>query len=1080
MRLSIVVLVTFAAACAPQLDGACRVDADCGRADEVCSGGICLRRDLGSGPIAVELTTPAAGAQLSRAFRVAAHLTGDAAVSDVTFIVANSANGAQLGQLSVTAGTAGVWSGSVTLDANSFGGAANVRAVAHRSGQPEVVSSAVAVIIDQNAPAISPAWSDEWHARDAGLSLEASIADDRTGVASAELQLPDGGTYPATIAGSKATFQVPSAHVGVPGAASVVPVSLSVTDVAGNRASVDGAVLRVDDEPPAVTLDPVSTTAWLGGALDVAANAGDNAGCGVATAQLLVGGHPAAADVPSGGSWHFHANLAELLPQTEGAVMLEVIATDRVGNAGSAWQTIQVDTVSPSISAVHIESTAEGRDAAGQDWFRGPSVAPAAGDIVVSAAIEDENLVTSGDSAPAAIAGGERYPGVAISGRWIFAIPRSAGLNATGPGSVTFAAQDLAGNHPVASPSAALYFDDVTPPAFKPVVAADSTWYGRSAVIRPGVALTFAALPRSGISSVVLQVADQPESTCVKTSGSAYSCSLPSLSAPASAETALQFQVVATSGTGIVSSASGSRNIDDAPPKFISPAPLPPYPATSGPLSWGHDGKHFNAREDGILYTFKAYDCGSGVKSAVGWVRPPASPVSLKDSGARWSCDNGTLAIIYDVPVSANLAALPAGTFPSVDNMLNVSATVVDAVTAATTGTHEASQTTPVSVTRRLWQTTPAGMTRLALGPLLIASSPTTVSGLRLADGTPVWSRGPANVLAPPVIGGQASAPVVYYATGSASDPGATLNQVFAVDGSSAASGCLVSASPPSNCDGGFRTHSVALALATDGTPVLADNSFVEEGTVPPNHDASCWSATYALSIGCSPWVAGAGHNLDAPFIGRQGRAFFIDTQVSRTGVRASALQERPLGGTTAASGPACNSIDLLTDVANADAPACGGARYAFDGANFAATWTGSGSPARTVPALDRFFAGDGTAYSLTDGNAIPGFNGAGRPLLIAGSSSPVLYSAAGTTLSALRISSNGYGPTAVGLPVIPGSAVDDALLDPRTGTLYIASNGQVSAIAVDPSDVAVGGTAWATRNRDNCRSNNLEFACPF
>ena len=24
------------------------------------------------------------------------------------------------------------------------------------------------------------------------------------------------------------------------------------------------------------------------------------------------------------------------------------------------------------------------------------------------------------------------------------------------------------------------------------------------------------------------------------------------------------------------------------------------------------------------------------------------------------------------------------------------------------------------------------------------------------------------------------------------------------------------------------------------------------------------------------------------------------------------------------------------------------------------------------------------------------------------------------------------------------------------------------------------GGTAWPTRNRDSCRSNNLEFACPF
>ena len=127
---------------------------------------------------------------------------------------------------------------------------------------------------------------------------------------------------------------------------------------------------------------------------------------------------------------------------------------------------------------------------------------------------------------------------------------------------------------------------------------------------------------------------------------------------------------------------------------------------------------------------------------------------------------------------------------------------------------------------------------------------------------------------------------------------------------------------------------------------------------------------------------------------------------------------------------------------------------------------------------IDNFFAGDGTAYSLASGAAIPGFNGAGAPLLIDGSSTPVLYSAAGATLSALRISGGGYGPTALGLPPVPGSVIDDALLD-RAGTLYVASNGQVSAIAVDSPGPA-GGTAWPTRNRDSCRSNNLEFACPF
>jgi hypothetical protein len=1083
LRTSIAVLLAFTAACAPQLDGVCTVDADCGRTDEVCSGGICLRRGAGnSGPIAVELTSPAAGAQVSRAFRVAARVTGEAALADVTFIVANSANGAQLGQLAVNSGAAGIWSGAVTLDASVFGGAASVRAVAHRSGQADVVSSAVPVVIDQNAPAIAAAWSEEWYARDAGLSLAVTISDDRSGVAAAELQLPDGGVYSATLGGSAAVFHVPASDVGAPGAVTVLPVSLSVTDVAGNRASVEGKALRVDDEPPAVALVPVSSAGWFGGALDVAATAGDGAGSGVASTQLLIDGRLAADGTSSASGWSFQADLAHLLPETEGVVALQVVATDVAGNAGSAGQLIQVDTVAPAISAAQVVSGADGRDAAGQDWFRGPTAAPGAGDIVVSAAIVDQNLVSTGVAAPAAIAGGARYPGTADAGRWTFAVPRSVGLNATGPVAVTFDAQDLAGNHPVASPSLALYFDDVSAQAFKPVIAADSTWYARSATVRPNVAITFPALPRSGIAAVILRGAGQTDSSCMKSGGSAYLCTVSSTSAPAAAETALAFEVIATSASGVASASSGSRNIDDAPPVVSSAAPVP-YPPPGGPPSWSHDGSHFNVRDAGVLYAFTAYDCGSGVRSVSAFSLAPSPAtrsVTLTDSGARQACPNGAVATVYDVALSANLSTLPAGTFPAADNMLNLNVTVVDGASDGGAGVvrHPASQAKAVAVTRRLWQTAPAGISRLALGPLLVASSSGTVSGLARGDGATVWSRSQGNVLAPPVVGGLPGAPVVYFATGSASVPGAALNQVSAQDGSFVGSACLVLAAPFPTCQGGFRTHSASLAVATDGTPVLADNFYVDTGV---NGEADCWSAAYAVSRGCSSWIPSTlNHNLDGLFIGRQGRAFFIDAQVSAfTGPQTRTLQERPLGGAGPVNGPGCGSIDLLTDAGGADAPVCNGARYTFSGsASWPSIWTGSASPTRTLPALDLFFAGDGAAYSLANGSAIPGFNGAGSPLLIDGSSPPVLYSAAGPTLSALRISAGGYGPTAFGLPSIPGSTIDDALLD-RAGTLYVASNGQVSAIAVDSPGPA-GGMAWPTRNRDSCRSNNLEFACPF
>lgn len=1083
MRISIAVLLAFAAACAPQLEGVCTVDADCGRSDEFCSGGICLRRGVGAGPIAVELTSPVGGAQVSRAFRVAAQVTGEAAVAGVTFIVANSANGAQLGQLAVASGAAGIWSGTVTLDASAFGGAASVRAVAHRSGQADVVSTAVPVVIDQNAPAIAAAWSDEWHARDAGLSLVATIADDRSGVAAAELQVPDGGTYSAALSGPAATFQVPAGDIGAPGAATVLPVSLSVTDVAGNRASVDGKPVRVDDQPPAVLLGAVPEAAWLGGALDVEATADDAAGSGVVSTELRVDGRSAGAGASDGSAWSFHAQLAQLLPGAERAVALEVLATDLVGNVGSAQRMIQVDTVAPAISAARVETAADGRDPAGQDWFLGPTAAPGGGEIVVSAVIADPNLVSTGDSAPAAMVGAARFPGAANGDTWTFAIPRSVGLNATGPVAVTFDAQDLAGNHPVASPSVALYFDDVTAAAFRPAIANDSTWYARSAAVRPTVAVTFPAMPRSGVASVVLRMSGQPDSGCMKSGGAAWTCTVSSTSAPAAAETALAFEVLATSVAGVASAAAGSRNIDDAPP-VVSNAAAVAYPAPAGPLSWGHDGFHFNVRDNGVLYTFTAVDCGSGVKSVSAFTLTPlpaTRSVSLVDSGARQACANGTVAPVYNVALSADLSTVPAGAFPVADNMLNLNVTVVDGASDGGSGfvRHAASQGKLVSTTRRLWQTGTLGITRLALGPLLVASSSGTVSGLARADGTAVWTQSTGDVLAPPVVGGQAGAPVVYFATGSASSPGATLNQVSANDGSAAASPCtvLAAAPPQQTCQGGFRTQFASLALATDGTPVLADNFYVESGLAG---EADCWWASYAISRGCSSWIASTpNHNLEGLFIGRQGQAFFIDTQVSTFGgMQGRTLQERSLGAAGSVNGPGCGSIDLITDAAGADAPACNGSRYAFSGQWSSPIWSGSASPSRTLPALELFFAGDGTAYSLASGAAVPGFNGAGTPLLIDGSSAPVLYSAVGATLSALRISGGGYGPTVLGLPQVPGTAVDDAVLD-RSGTLYVASNGQVSAIAVESPGPA-GGMAWPTRNRDSCRSNNLEFACPF
>ncbi len=1079
MRHPFAVLFLSAVACAPQLDGVCTVDADCGRSDEYCSGGICLRRAGGSsGPVTVDLTAPSTGAQLSRAFRVSARVEGDA--EQVTFVVANSATGAPLGQLALTAGAAQTWAGTLTLDAVAFGGAANVRAVAHRSGVPDVASAAVPVVIDQNAPAIVASWSDGWYARDAGLSIAASVSDDRSGVAAAELQLPDGGSYAGRIDGGVATFDVPARDVVAPGAAGAVAFTLAASDVAGNRATVEGGLLHVDDEPPTVSIDPVPASAWFGGPLDVTATIADGAGSGVASAQLLVDGHPAVSDSPAGAAWKFHAGLDQLLPATEGPVKLEVIAADEVGNLGRAEQTIQVDTVAPVVSAVRIDSAPDGTDGAGQGWFSGPTVAPLAGAVIVSAAIADANLVTSGDSAPAAVVGAARFAGSASGGRWRFAIPRSVGLDADGPIMVAFDAQDAAGNHPLVSPPVALYFDDVAGPAFRPSIASDATWYARGAGIRALVQVTYPVMPHSGIASAVLHVAGQADCACTQTRQNAWSCPLASTAAPAGAETAVAFDVLATSVVGASSASSGTRNFDDAAP-VISTAPPVPYPAPEGALAWSHDGAHFNVRDSGTLYAFAAWDCGSGVvaPSLLSLSPQPAvRAVKIVASGASHSCANGTAAPVYDVAVTADLSTLPTGALPSADNALSVSVTVADAANDGAGGAvqHSASQTKTVAVTRRLWQTPAAGFDRLALGPALIASSSGAVVALSRANGSPVWTLSSGTVIAPPVVGSAGGSAAIYFGTGLPTKPGVTLLQVAADDGRPLDS-CALLARPSASCTGGLRNHWTALALATDGSAVVADDFLVAEGL---NGELDCWSAAYMLAHGCSTWVASTlNHNLEAPLIGRGGRVFFVHTQVSATGgPQPSAVQEWTLDGAKNADGPACNALDLLTDDGGGDALACGGGRYAFSGLTFNPLWTGSASPLRTLPGLDLFFSAAGAAYQLSTGAAIQGFNGAGTPLLVDSSASPVLFSASGTALSALHIGAAGYGSSALGLPAVPGSTVDDSLLD-RSGTLYVASNGQVSAIATTSPGPA-GGMAWVTRGRDNCRSNNLEFACPY
>ena len=442
-----VVILLAAAACTPKLVGTCNADGDCQQGETCSADHLCLRGTSstgnggdaggnpgggttgGDGSASVNVLSPANGSIEPAQFHVAAQATSAVAIDGVEFVLSNPANGATLGTLTVTSASSS-WSGTFAVDSISFGGSADLRAVVHRHGLADVTSTKVTLTIDQNAPSIAPTWdATRWYALDAGLVLTASVSDDRSGVGSALLMLPDGGTYAATLGGGVATFQVPAAQAVEQGHSAVVALSLQAADLAGNQtATPDASVVRVDDEPPAVSVQRPDPAVWRTGALDFFATIGDGAGSGIASAKLLAAGSFSDGAPDAGGVYGFHADLAQSFPSTESAVTLQVIARDAVGNESDAGVTILVDTVPPVVSDARIDTAPDAVDVFGAGWFKGPTVAPGAGDIVVSAVVTEANLSGS----PTATAAGQTVSGSAAGGRWTFPLPRSVGLGATG------------------------------------------------------------------------------------------------------------------------------------------------------------------------------------------------------------------------------------------------------------------------------------------------------------------------------------------------------------------------------------------------------------------------------------------------------------------------------------------------------------------------------------------------------------------------------------------------------------------------------------------------------------------------
>ena len=1078
-------LCLTALACTPKLNGTCASNSDCHPGESCSAAGLCLlpgadtgngNGDAGGAGASIEIIAPTPGAVEKGSFHVAAQTASAAAIQDVTFYLTNASSGVAVGQQVVAAPSGNIWADALTLNATAFGGSADLVAVMHRAGLTDVTSAKVTILVDQNAPSISPSWNaSQWWALDAGITVVAAATDDRSGVVSASLILPDGGTASGALTPTTATFTLPASAVGAPGAAVTVPVSLGATDLAGNSTlRPDASTLSVDDQPPSIALVTLDSSVWRNGLLDVNAGVGDGTGSGLAGTSLLLNGAFTSGTPDGGGGFNYHVDLSAL-PATEAPVGFQVVGVDNVGNQADAGFSLNVDNIAPVISAALIDTAFDGMSSTG-GWFAGPTAAPSATAIALSAAVKDTNLVVTGIHRPAAIINGTSYYGLFNAGtnRWGFSIPRSVGLNASAPVAVSFDAQDLAGNHPASPPSLSLQFDDVPAASFTPLIGVDTGWYARTGNLPVGV--TFGTAPRSGFASVQIQVSGQLNVSCTSFSALSWSCSLPLTYATAGAEGPFSFPVVAKSMTKISSSNSGIRYLDDVNP-VIAASNAISYPTGS----WGHDGSHYTLRDSGILYTFSAYDCGAGVNSTpVSFGFTPQLVIrsaSITNSGTAHACANGASATVFNVAVSGDLSTSTPGSFAGADNTSTIAVTIQDGVG------HTAGSTVNVGVTRRLWQTGAIAATHLAMGPVLVVASDVgTITGLSAAIGTVAW--GPvsntANLSSGPAVGGSATAPLVYYGLNTTSGKAS----VYSLAGGSGAGGvsCNASAAVFGNCPGSAYSRDIQLlSLASDGTAAVIED---DEHTGITAAGADCGTEAYTgthVGAGCSSWfpsVVGAtglavsGASATGAAIGRGGQAFIADRGVAK---------EIPVAGGSFTAGPAnsCLGRAMVTDNGGNDSPVCDGQRT---------TWS-SGFTLNWSTTFTRALQSGGFLVVATSGGAQPLTLSSGSPSgagltsqtawAIDASSPSVVYLSNGATLSAQHFSSGSFGSAAWGLPAVPGTSISDVVMD-KSGILYVASGGQVSAIITDSPGLGTGSNGWPIAGHDACRSYNLEYSCPW
>lgn len=958
---------------------------------------------------------------------------------------------------------------------------------------------AISLNFDDAAPAaFAPSVNADtaWHQRTAGgaavtLPVVATFGTlPASGIKSIVL-----GTIPPTSNTSNTySFSLPATNAPA-GVEQPYTVMLVTTSVVGVASSV--AVTRyIDDVIPAIAADTsnAANQAWHGvqaGTLAFTASAliTDN-GSGVASATMMnAPGKP-----PTAGSsaWTFGLSLpTDATIESDRYGPVTVSATDGAGNTAtdSSSFTFKVDNKPPAITGLAIATAADGV-AGGTNWYRGPNNSPPTATLDLTATIVETYLDPSNPPA-ATVAGVAPVPGVQDSGTatlWHFPIPRTVGANASAPVTVTLDAVDLAKNHS-SKPTISLNFDDVAPVAFTPSVNADTAWHPRTtaagAAVNLPVTATFAKLPSSGIKSITLGGTGPTSNTATT-----YNFALASTNAPANVEKPYSVTLLTTSVVGQTVSVTVTRNIDDVPPATQAGTIKYSNAATGTPLAWGRTNS-FNVRDSGTLYTFQAYDCGAGISPVV--TNTGFGQATVAASGSTFPCANGAHADIYNYSITGNFGG---GQFANVDNNVSLAATVSDAV--AGTGSaalHTASAGSSVNVTRRYWQTGNLGVTSLALGPsVVVGSSGSGLVGLNSATGQG-WSTPVSNSAS--AVGSFNGSPAVFTLAQSNTNSSVTGTlKVFDPANGAALGNCALTSAPPGSGTPSISSSDSGLALFTNGDAAMLVSAEID-WTATAGGDLY-HARTYGLrsSPGCPLWLNSTSVNqyygnvaVTNFVIGRSSWTYFgVGTGLGPDAPGLVAANANGAGPVTA--GAACSGGDGLvaTDNGGSDAVVCSGmAKWNFTGAGFSPGWKVAaiiGPQFLVTPATGTVLgAATSTAtagVSLVNGGQTVGSN----PFVVwlaDASPTPVVFdSLPNGVVEARSMNGSSFSGPLYALPAVSNVAVADMILD-RSGILYVASGGQVSAMFTDSTaGLGTAGNGWPVRGHDACRSNNLEYACPY